>query len=138
MKRKSWLLISMIFCAMVTTVNAEIMDVSISPIEPTIYDPISIIVEGVEGTRPVGITPTLTVDENHIVLDLAMEVGILDANTPWSYTEHLGNLPEGIYNLDVNAIYSPSYIQTVSTSFEVVPEPLTLAFMALGGLFIRA
>lgn len=118
-------------------VYAGITSVSINPPQPTTTDFISIITAGVEGSRPVGITPVLTIIENNIVLDLSMEVGILQVVTPWSHTENIGYLPAGIYNLEVNAIYSPTATQTFSTSFEVVPEPTSLLLFATGIVLFR-
>jgi len=124
----------------------SISDVQISPEQPFISDVITVESWGgfTEGTLFYD-TSVFAKDDLSLQLDLYFTGGpgptIPQA---WFHDEVIGTLPQGNYDLLVQAYYKSSGAaeyslhDEYSTSFEVVPEPLTLAFLALGGFLIRA
>jgi len=141
MKRKIVKVIALIIIICFTTsVDAMIKDIEIVPILPTPLDDISIVSSGEEGSGPVEIVDSVfSVDENSLQLNIYLEVGFAMVVTPWSYTENIGTLPAGVYDLTVNTIVElePFRNDTSFTTFEVVPEPGTLVLFGLGGLFTK-
>lgn len=117
---------------------ATITDVSVLPTQPTETDTISINVMGLEGSGGVQISDSvLTVNGDQISLDLSLELGWLTVMTDWSHLETIGTLPSGIYELTVTTIDNYNVMDSCLTSFEVIPEPCTLALLGLGGLVLR-
>ncbi len=128
------------FCAAVT-----ITDVQISPDNPSINDSITIETEGYIGGGTLFLDESVFAqDEFTLQLDLYFFIGAgPQIPQPWFHDEEIGILSQGSYDLSVQAYLrnsSPTdYIltDTYPTNFEVIPEPLTLALLALGSLFIR-
>jgi hypothetical protein len=119
--------------------DATITRVSISPDEPTLIDPITILVSGTEGS-PAQITNTdFLVNDNSLLLDIYLDLGIIPVVTSWTHSEPIGTLPGGVYNLTVQTLFPllPPLNDNYSMSFEVVPEPGTLGFLAAGLLVFR-
>jgi hypothetical protein len=119
--------------------NATITDVSILPTTPTVIDPITISVSGIEGSGGVRITDTdFYISGDSLELDIFLELGPLAVITPWSYSENIGILPADTYNLTVRSFsYYPSRESSYLTRFEVVPEPSTFAFLFFALPFFR-
>ena len=118
------------------------LSVDILPEAPTIHDSIDIISSAIAGSGPVAVENTLfQYDGTNLTLDLYLNVGMFTVMTPWSYTETIGTLPAGTYDLTVTAYYDYSgFIDSEDyfTSFEVViPEPASLLLLAFGGVLIR-
>lgn len=68
--------------------EGAILDVTIEPEEPSITDPISIIVSGLEGSGPVEIINSdFYVDGTTLELDLFIRVGFFTEMLPWEYRE---------------------------------------------------
>ena len=113
------------------------LNVVIQPETPTIYDSIEIISTGVRGGGPITVENTFfQIDEAALTLDIFLNEGFLTVVSPWHYTENIGSLPAGVYDLTVTAYddYGP---ETSFTSFEVVvPEPTTLSFLMLGSILV--
>ena len=112
--------------------NATITNVSILPNAPTSIEPITIIVNGIEGGGGVQITNTdFFVNGNSLTLDIYLDIGIAQVVTPWSHNELIGTLPVGTYDITVRGFlpsyYPPPLYDSYSMSFEVTPEPSTLA-----------
>jgi len=119
-------------------VNAKITDVSIVPSLPNPMDVISIDTSGVEGYGPVTITDSVfLIDGTFLHLYLSLNVGPYTVMTPWSHTEDIGTLPEGLYDLTVRTLEDSFVTDTYSTSFEVVPEPATLLLFGSGALLLK-
>jgi hypothetical protein len=113
--------------------NATITNVSISPAMPTLIDPITILISGIEGSGMVQIADTnFIVNGNILSLDVYLNVGHLDMMTPWTHSEEIGLLPFGVYDLNVRTLRQSVVNSTYSTSFEVVPEPATFVFLVIG------
>jgi hypothetical protein len=115
--------------------EAAITDVSIQPEVPTIIDPVTVITSGLEGSGPVSIyDSTFQIDGAVLSLDLFTTVGHLDVMTPWSYSENIGFLPIGTYDLTVSTFekFDPRFNYTFSTTFEVIPEPTSLLLFTTG------
>ncbi len=114
----------------------------VQPETPTIYDPISIISSATAGSGPVVVEQSLfQVNGSHLSLNLDVSVGALQVITPWSYTENIGTLPAGSYDLAVTADYyfaGWTNSEEYYTSFEVIPEPATILLLSCGVLCIRA
>lgn len=119
--------------------TASITDVNIEPNLPTPLDAISIVTFGREANGPVFVTDTdFRRDGVLLELDISLDVGFLPAETPWSHSELIGTLPSGLYDLTVRTLEQSVVTDTYSTSFEVVPEPITFLFLAIGILGIRS
>jgi hypothetical protein len=117
--------------------KASIVNVSISPITPTFTDPITILIDGMEGSGGVQITNTdFIINGNSISLDIYINRGIVQVVTPWSHSELIGTLPADTYNLTVRRFLPPYYppdiiVSSYSISFEVTPEPSILAIFGV-------
>ena len=121
-------------------VKGVITDVSILPEAPTFNDDITINVFGVEGSGPVLFTDSIFVkDGTSLELDLYITVGPFLSITNWSYSEDIGILSDGMYDITVNSIFElePFLNNTFITSFEVIPEPSSLLFLMSGVFGVR-
>lgn len=125
--------------------SMTITDVQISPEQPSIFDVITIESKGAfsGGTNWFN-TSVFYIDDFSLQLNLYFTGGSgPQIPQPWSRDEVIGLLPQGNYDLSVQAYWRISeganYIlhDDYSTNFEVVPEPLTLCFLTLGIVFIR-
>ncbi len=101
------------------------LSVVIKPETLTIYDSIEIISTGVRGSGPVTVENTFfQIDEAALTLDIFLNVGFLTVVSPWHYTENIGTLPAGVYDLTVTAYADYGPPETFFTSLNVVvPEP---------------
>ena len=101
------------------------LSVVIQPETPTIYDSIEIISTGVRGSGPVTVENTFfQIDEAALTLDIFLNVGFLTVVSPWHYTENIGTLPAGVYDLTVTAYADYGPPETCFTSLNVVvPKP---------------
>jgi hypothetical protein len=123
-----------------STAQAEITDVFIFPEEPIEIDPITIITSGVENYGGVRInSSSFLIDGSSLELDIFLDLGRLDVQTPWSYSEDIGALLMGTYDLTVNTIFEsePYRNDSYYTTFEVTPEPATILLFAMGAIAIR-
>jgi len=57
--------------------------------------------------------------------------------TPWNYSENMGALSNGQYELNVNEYFDETLIQTYPLSFEVILEPASLLLLSIGSIGIR-
>ncbi len=122
-----------------------ITDVQISPEQPSIFDIITIESQGEFSSWTNWYdSSVLTVNELSIQLDLYFSGGSgPQVPQAWSHNEVVGSLPQGNYNLLVQMYWKVSgaeeygLIDDYLTDFEVVPEPSTIAFLALGGLITK-
>ncbi len=97
------------------------LSVVIQPETPTIYDSIEIISTGVRGSGPVTVENTFfQIDEAALTLDIFLNVGFLTVVSPWHYTENIGTLPGGVYDLTVTAYADYGPPETFFTSLNVV------------------
>ena len=140
----------MTFVTLTTVIYAgpivNISDVQISPSSPTVLDLITI---EAQGYMPSG---AIHFDESVFSANaFSLELNIyytdrIGSAIPkdWFHNEEIGALPQGNFDLLVQGYWRSSaeanYIlhDSFSTTFEVIPEPFTFAFLALGGLIIRA
>ncbi len=133
MKRKIVKAIVFIVAVTSASANATITNVLIVPSLPTPLEVIFIDISGAESSGGVTITDSVfLVDGTFLQLDLSLFVGILNVITPWSHTEDVGTLPEGLYDLTVRTLEYSVVTDTYSMSFEVVPEPATFVLFGLG------
>jgi len=129
----------LVFVYISNSAKAVITDVEITPAEPTMEDIISIVTSGVEGAGAVFVTDTdFRTDGTSLELDIFLDVGVFPALTPWSHSEYIGTLREGMYDLTVRTWELPDITDTYSITFDVVPEPTTVLLLAMGILGIRA
>ena len=132
-----------IFAIMLFSANlakAVITDVYILPELPKLDDAITISVSGVEPYGGVRITDSIfNIDGTSLGFDLYLTLGVAPVITPWSYSEDIGSLPMGTYELTVNTIFEsePFLNDTFFTAFEVIPEPSTFLFLTLGTVALR-
>jgi len=134
-------LAKVIFTIMIipAAINAGITEVSILPPTPTVIDPITISVSGIEGS-PAQVTNTdFFVNDNSLLLDIYLSLGITPVVTPWTYSESIGTLPTGVYDLTVRTFIPllPSFNDNYYVSFEVVPEPGTFSIFTFALPFLR-
>ncbi len=114
----------------------------ILPETPSIYDSIDILSSATSGCGPVTIEGSFfQKNGTDLTLNLDFKIGISQVITPWSYTESIGTLHAGIYDLTVIANYDYSDFtasEEYFTSFEVVPEPAAIVLLCFGWMLIRA
>lgn len=131
------LLVVLVCASQSSSASAGITDVHIFPAEPTVSDAISIITGGIESQGPVEVGSTeFSVEDYSLQLDLYLNVGFLHMVTSWSYPYDIGPLSVGQYDLTVRTFEMSEITDIFSTEFEVVPEPMALLVLALGGLTI--
>jgi hypothetical protein len=117
----------------VTDSSASITDVNILPSLPTQLDAISIVTFGIEGWGAVFVTDSaFSSEDSSLNLDIYLDVGFAAVITPWSHIENIGTLPIGFYGLTVRTWEESIETDIYSTSFEVVPEPVTILLLATG------
>ncbi|MCK4958648.1 MAG: PEP-CTERM sorting domain-containing protein [Planctomycetes bacterium] len=119
---------------------AIITDVYVTPTDPMAWDDITIVTSGGEPDYPVEVLSSeFRINGNQLELDLDLSVGLSPAGTPWSYSEGIGTLAPGVYDLTVTSYYNKiSYDpSSYSYSFEVVPEPVTAVLLGAGLLGVR-
>ncbi len=120
--------------------EAIITDVNILPEEPTINDVITIITHGVASNSPVWIDGSdFDRQGNLLQLDIFLHTGLLPTTIPYSHSENIGTLPSGLYDLTVRTFETSDVFistDTYSMTFEVVPEPATLALLAFGAVIL--
>ena len=144
MKRK----ITIIIAAMVlacsvsgSPIQIHIEDVDITPQVPTILDIINIdVLGGASGSDSQVEYSEFSQDGTSLQLDLFVGVGILTIPSTWTHLEQLGPFEADSYSLSVRAFeYQDGTLKDTypTTSFEVVPEPATFVFFALGLLIAR-
>ena len=127
-----------VFVCMTDSVKATITDVEINPDEPTMEDIITIVTYGEEGSGPVEVADSdFTITETEIALDIYLNLGFLTVMTPWSYSEDIGILPAGTYDLTVQTFADFGDIDIYFTTFQVVPEPATILLLGLGVLLVK-
>ena len=126
-----------LFCSIMTKITeASIGEVYITPEIPSTTDLITIFASGTEGSTVTIEDSDFLQDGTSLELDIFIIVGHLTIISPWEHSEVIGSLPAGTYNLTVSTFdkYDPIYNDTFSTTFEVVPEPASLLFLAAGSL----
>ncbi|MGB8226316.1 MAG: PEP-CTERM sorting domain-containing protein [Sedimentisphaerales bacterium] len=135
MKKLLWMIFAILLLPVCA--DATITDVNIIPSTPTLLDPITILVSGREGCGPVQIINTdFLVNDNTLLLDISLRVGFLTVVTPWSHSEEIGTLSQGLYNINVRTLQEGIITSTYSTSFEVTPEPATSTLLLTAGVFL--
>lgn len=112
------------------------------PDNPTIYDSINITSSGIAGSGGVIVENTsFQIIGTDLTYEIFLKVGPLTVITPWSYTEDVGILPVGTYDLTVTAYYDYSGFtasEEYSTSFDVViPEPASIVLLGSGLVLSR-
>jgi len=137
MKTKAIIILLVVFnLTILTNVSKAVIDeVYITPEIPSTKDTITIFVSGIQGSGPVEINNTeLFIDEYSLELDIFLTVGFLTWVTPWDYSEGIGTLSAGTYNLLVKTDQPTmsGLEDTYSITFEVIPEPTTLLFLSVG------
>lgn len=139
---KRWLSFAMVLLMVISAQEAAgyvltIGDVSIVPAEPTPLDVITIDIDGSSTRIFEGVVWTEFFQiSQYLFLDLYCDPGVLMTPSTWSYSESIGTLSAGVYDLTVNAyLYTSGDLDTTyETSFTVVPEPASIILLGLGGL----
>ena len=110
-------------------------NVYITPSEPMFTDPITIHSSGGASRGPVSITNTdFTIDGSCLELDIHLYLGPFISY--WSHSEDIGILPIGTYDLTVRTYESLNLTDTYPTTFEVIPEPVSMVFLMSGVSFL--
>lgn len=119
----------------------NISDVQIVPETPSIYDIITINTQGYIPGGGIHYDETLFSVNNYLLqLNLYYTDRIGTAiPKPWSHLDEIGALPQGNYDLLVQAYWrvgTSGYIlhDDYSTVFQVIPEPCTLFLFIVGAL----
>ncbi len=116
-----------------------ITDVQVIPPNPTTMDSISIYSYGGLAYNDAPFDHSdLFIDKYSLQLDIHYGFGYLPSTGFWSHTEIVSTLPAGFYELTVNAYEREMPVgDTYVTSFEVVPEPMSILFLGFGMLGCR-
>ncbi|MBN2019477.1 MAG: PEP-CTERM sorting domain-containing protein, partial [Sedimentisphaerales bacterium] len=117
--------------------EAIILDVNVFPEQPTINDEIAIITSGITSLGGIQIEGSdFEMQGNSLLLDIFIRTGAATVEIPYLYSENIGTLPAGLYDLTVRnfetSLYDITHTYTYSTTFEVVPEPSTLVLLSFG------
>lgn len=118
-----------------------ILNVSVSPLPPSIGEDILVYVDGEAGSPPLSYSSQVDINADLIVLDIYFNVfGVSTVITPWDHVENIGPLDSGVYNLTVNTYNNPGGIGELTdssqTDFTVIPEPSTVTLLGVGGLLV--
>ncbi|MEN6306893.1 MAG: PEP-CTERM sorting domain-containing protein [Anaerohalosphaeraceae bacterium] len=122
----------------------NISDVQIIPETPSVYDIITINTQGYIPGGGIHYDKTLF-SVNNFLLELNLyytdRIGTAIPK-PWSHLDVIGTLPQGNYDLLVQAYWrvgTSGYIlhDDYSTAFQVIPEPATLSLLAFGAVLVR-
>jgi len=104
---------------------------AILPPIPNQADPIEVEISGTMTSGPVTVLGTdLTRAGSNLWLNIDVELGPLTVMQPWSYSEEIGRLPEGSYDLTVRAISEGEIVGIRQISFNVIPEPASFGLLA--------
>ncbi|MFA5423163.1 MAG: hypothetical protein WC374_04840 [Phycisphaerae bacterium] len=125
--------------------KADIYDVNIVPQVPTFDEPMTIIVHGGEAHVFDIDGSSLQIAGTELQLNIFVTFEtMLPGGTSWDWSQDIGTLETGIYELTVNEFgrgsITEEYISfdTFPLTFEVVPEPTTFAFILVGLPAVRA
>ncbi len=116
-----------------------ITDVYVTPTEPMEWEGITVVTSGIASRDGVTLTGTdFRVNGSQLELDLNLDLGQSAVMTPWTFSEGIGSLAAGSYDLTVTAYYDMIVLDpsVYSYSFEVVPEPVTAMLLGAGFLGI--
>ncbi|MBN1844920.1 MAG: PEP-CTERM sorting domain-containing protein [Sedimentisphaerales bacterium] len=120
--------------------EAKAMEVQIIPSLPTNNDIIQIKASGIlfYCDSPFDHSD-FCIDGFSLQLDIYYGHGYLTALGPWLRSEYIGPLPGGTYDLTITHYEGEVFplVDTYSTSFEVVPEPMSLSLLLLGAFALR-
>jgi hypothetical protein len=123
---------------------ASISDVIVIPSQPLDVDVITLDVSGSASSGNSHIVSSLfQQDENHLTLDLTIDMGVLPVISYWSHSEQIGTLVPDTYTATVRLFYpyalpGEELQDTYITEFTVIPEPGTLAIFSFGLPLLRA
>jgi len=122
-------------------ISAELkaMEVQIIPAIPTNNDIIQIKASGILAYLDAPFDHSeFFINGYSLQLDIYYGDGYLTAIGPWLHTEFIGPLPVGTYDLEVTQYEHEVFplIDTYSTTFEVVPEPMSLSLLFFGGFLL--
>ena len=116
-------------------------DVTVSPVAPNTTTPVSLFVSMTTPSAPPFLfSPTITqVNGSSITVDLFVDSGALTVLSPFFEDVDLGLLSAGTYGYTVRLNPADDIpfgrdMRVVSGEFRVIPEPTSLALLALGSL----
>ena len=87
----------------------------------------------INATAPTGIT----VDAGQVLYSFTIDSTGLDVGDIITISEWIGDNPFGMPPFPVSSFFNGDAADLASLAVEVIPEPMTIALLGLGGLFIR-
>lgn len=148
--KRTIILALLVYLSAASLGSVVITDITVTPQNPTIVDNIFVSVDG-----GIGYIDDIEMTGHNFQIDGAtiyFDIYFLDSSQggislpitgDWNVTEPIGLLQANTYSVVSRAwladIESPVYDlkDSYSTDFTVIPEPMTLSLLALGGLLIR-
>ncbi len=115
-------------------------DVAVSPEQPDIETPVSLLVTFVTSTTPPFLfAPTVVeIDGFSIDVELFIDSGVLQAIASRTEEVELGILPAGVFDFSVRLTPRSDPPRVLTGSFQVVPEPAPLALAVVALVVLAA
>lgn len=121
-------------------ISAELkaMEVQIIPAIPTNNDIIQIKASGILASLDAPFDHSdFFINGFSLQLDIYYGDGYLTALGPWLHTEFIGPLPGGTYDLTITQYEGGFQSDDTYTSFEVIPEPMSILLFSIGVLVLH-
>jgi hypothetical protein len=129
------LAILFVFVYHVPAATVVIDTIDIVPIQPISTDLITFNITGSAGTSSSYVEhDVLSQNGTSLQLDLYVKAGVITTPSNWTYSRQLQPLLPATYALELRAFdyWTGTLQDTHTVDFTVVPEPATLAFLAIG------
>jgi hypothetical protein len=142
MKTNLIMVVAMILLYGQSKVDGSLAYIAIDPLQPTTSDIIRLSSGGYTSNNFLGIDYTnFLAQGNNLQWDIYYSMGSMAIINNWNSSQTIGTLSPGPYDLTVRVFASQgigySLDGTEHEAFNVVPEPVTLVLLFLGGVMLR-